>query len=108
MVKFNFKKLISLIIIAFFLWSVGAMYITYHETIHQNIFTHYNIKSEISIHYLKLSGTTTPTSYDNCNDFCLSMHTWNDLIGYYLSIIIYFIIILILIIFLLKKNEEGK
>ena len=108
MVKFNFKKLISLIIIAFFLWSVGAMYITYHETIHQNIFTHYNIKSNISIHYLKLSGTTTPTSYDNCTESCLSSHELNDIVGYYLAVFIYFTIILVFIIFLLKKNEEGK
>jgi len=103
--RFSFKKLISIILIGILIWSVGAGFITYHETIHKSIFTHYNIDSNISINYFKLSGTTTPSSYKDCTDICLSMHTWNDIIGYYLAVFIYFIIILVFIIFLLKKNE---
>lgn len=103
--KFSFKKLISLFLIGLLIWSVGASYVTYHETIHQNIFNHYDIKSNISINYFKLSGTTIPSSYDNYTEICLSMHTWNDIIGYNLAVFIYFIIILTFIILLIKKNE---
>jgi len=105
MVKFNFKKLISLFLIAFLSWSVGACYISHHESIHQSIFTHYKIKSNISINYFTLSGLVTPESYEKCTGLCLHEHFLNDLVGYYLVIIFYYVTILVLIIFLLRKNE---
>lgn len=101
----NFRKLISLILMAFLIWSVGALYISNHETIHQDIFDNYNIKSNISINYFTLSGETRPESYDKCTELCFYEHFLNELVGYYLVVIIYFVTILTLIIFLIKKNE---
>ena len=108
-INFSFKKLILLVLIGLLLWSVGAKYISLHEDIHQHIFSRYNINSTVSLNYFELSGTTTPTSYKNCNDSCKMQNTLNDIFGYYISLFIYFITILTLInwIFIktFKKDE---
>lgn len=100
-----FSKIISLVLIGFLIWSVGALYISNHEIIHKDIFNNYNIPSNISINYLILSGQTMPDSYDKCTEICFFEHFLVELTGYYLVVIIYFTTILVLIIFLLKKNE---
>ena len=94
--KFNFKKVILILGLIFFLYLVGAKYISSHEYIHRSIFTKYNIYSETTITPL-LSGVTIPNKEEynlNCNETCKSLNVYNDIAGYYFATFCMFIFVL--------------
>lgn len=100
------KKVLLLFIIGILIWSVGAKYISSHESIHYKIFQRHNITSSIDIDYLKLNGRTIKTNDNICNDTCKLENTINDVIGYNMSLLIYFLIVLFIINKSWKKIEE--
>jgi hypothetical protein len=98
--KFNFRKLILLLIIGLLLWSIGAKYISQHEFIHQKIFERHNIVSISKINYLTLNGVTIPER--DCPE-CAEENNLNDVTGYNTALIIYALVVLGLINLIIKK-----
>jgi len=94
--KFNFKKVILILGLIFFLYLVGAKYISSHEYIHQSIFTKYDVYSETTITPF-LSGVTMPDKEEyklNCNENCRKLNVINDMVGYYFATFCMFIFVL--------------
>jgi len=87
---------------------LGIIIMTYmHESVHQIIFSHYGIGSEIKM-FDGFSATTTPISgnYSNCKESCYLANEINEVVGYHL-IAIYFIIGIGLFIIILFLENLG-
>jgi len=104
----DIKKLIKIILFGIMIYLVGIKYITQHESIHQIIYSRYNIETKTDFNLLTLSAkTNTFGNYSNCNDSCKFQNSMNDIIGYNIALLIFFLTIIFIFwwsIYEQKKN----
>ena len=107
--KFNFKKLIFILLFIILIYSISMTYIIQHEAIHYKIFERYGVNSEIKINWL-VSGEVNPNpaDYIKCNDYCKLSHALNDIISYSACLLImsaFFIFVLNLVKEMIWKKD---
>ena len=90
------NKLIHVIIVLIFFYLIGVMFITSHEVIHYQIFSRYNVESNMDFDFFPIPrGVVTPIGdYKLCNDSCKAQHALNDIIGYNLVVFMSFLLVL--------------
>jgi len=92
MSKLLWKFVIILVITGIFVYSTGLMYISSHEAVHQQIYRHYGIESEVEINYFLLYGVTKPNAdqfFESCDDYCNLAHRQTDIVGYHINYIVF-------------------
>lgn len=93
--------LIGFVIIGGVLVSAGII-LRYHETVHQTIFSHYDVSSEIEYSPLFLGGRVNPinaTEYnENCNANCKLLQLQTEIVGYHCIALISCLWIMVIVI----------
>lgn len=84
-----------------------------HEAVHVEVYRAYGIGSEVEINYKTLEGKTIAVSGDleNCNENCVMMHMYNEIVGYNVQALhgsIWVIFFLWILVYLLIKTSFEK